>query len=472
MRHNLNRAILCLVMIPFFTFGQEEEKKRKFRLYERTFQFSVFPGISTNGISSGFYINKYSLNLFGGLSASNRTFEAGLITNAHFQSSSGIQLAGLANIIGANAFLNLTQSEERALIHDGYKVNYQGIQIAGFLNYVFNNATGAQFSGGLNHVRNDFKGLQIAGIGNSTGGVSAGIHLAGFYNLAKKSMAGVQVSTIFNYTDGYLSGTQIALINNARWMQGGNSTPPTKARSLQIGLFNFSKKMHGTQIGLINFGGEARGKQIGLINFYRKLKSKELANAGTPIGILNFGSTGSVIRIHFNEIFPANIEYTTGNCQNCTWTPAGPVGPPYTESNKKLNQNALVLGYDPGENTWGFGWGFQKILLNKASIHPFDGRNELRVITYGIRFLHLNREWMEVDNKFNLVSRLHFEWGGKGTRPFRSIYKYGGVALNYFLYDSAIEQSAFLIRSKTFDVGTFGKYNAMFWPGYSVGLML
>lgn len=377
MPYNLNRTILCLALIPFLTFGQEEEKKRKIHLYEKSFQFSLFPGISTNGIRSGSYINKYSLNLFGGLSASNRRFEAGLITNAHFQSSSGIQIAGLANIIGTNAFVNLTLSEERALIHDGYEVNHQGIQIAGFLNYVFDNVTGAQLSGGLNHAGANFKGLQIAGIGNSTGGISTGIHLAGFYNLAKESMAGIQVSGLFNYTDGYLSGTQIALINNSRWMQGKNSTPRASARSLQIGLFNFSKNMHGTQVGLINFGGEARGKQIALINFYKKYKSKELADAGTPIGILNFGSTGSVIRIHFNEIFPANIEYTTGNCQNCTWTVAGPIGPPYTENNKKLNQNALILGYDPGENSWGFGWGFQKILLNKASIRPFEDRKSV-----------------------------------------------------------------------------------------------
>lgn len=471
LKTNLN-CLVCLAMVPFMAFGQEEEAKKRIRLYERTFQLSLFPGISTNGISSGSYVNRYSLNLFGGLSASNRTFEAGLITNSHFQSSSGIQLAGLANIIGANAFVNLTLSEERALIHDNYEVNHTGIQIAGFLNYVLNHTTGTQISAGLNHTGNNFTGLQIAGIGNSTGGFSLGVHLAGFYNVAKESVAGLQVAGFFNYTDSYLSGTQIALINKARSMQGKNSTPPTKARSLQIGLFNFSKEMHGTQIGLINFGGEARGTQIGLINFYQKLKSKEFADAGTPIGLLNLGSFGSVFKVHFNEIFPANLEYTTGNCQNCTWTVAGPIGMPYVEDNKKLNQNALILGYDPNEKHWGFGWGFQKILLNKASIRPFDKRNELRMMTYGIRFLHLNREWMEVDKKFNLVSRLHFEWGRKGTRYLRSVYRYGGVAVNYFLYDPAIGESSFAIRSKTFEAGKLRQYHAMLWPGYSVGVML
>ncbi|HYC84343.1 MAG TPA: hypothetical protein VEB86_03940, partial [Chryseosolibacter sp.] len=236
---NLKIAILWLSFFPFFAFGQdreekdpEEKKKRNIRLYSRTFQVSLFPGISTNGINSGSYVNRFSLNLFGGQSASVKTFEAGLITNSHFQSSSGIQLAGFANIIGTNAFVNLTLSEERRLIHDGYQVNNTGIQISGFLNYVLNQATGAQVTGGLNHAGSDFTGLQVAGIGNSTGGVSIGVHVAGFYNLAKESMAGIQVSTVFNYTDEYLGGTQIALINKARLMQGRNSTPYTRARSL------------------------------------------------------------------------------------------------------------------------------------------------------------------------------------------------------------------------------------------------
>jgi hypothetical protein len=469
---NLSRAVLFLAFMPFPAFGQEEEPKRKVRLYERAFQLSLYPGISTNGIASGSYINKYSLNLFGGLNASNRNLEIGLLTNSHFQSSSGLQFAGLANITGTNAFVNLTQSEERALIHDGFEVNNRGVQVAGFLNYVLNHTTGAQISGGFNHTGNDFKGVQIAGIGNSAGGFSTGVHFAGFYNLAKKSVTGVQVSGLFNYTDEYLSGTQIALINKARKMLGTNSTPYTKARSLQIGLFNSSKEGHGTQIGLINFGGDMRGKQIGLINFYQKMKSKEFANAGTPIGILNFGSFGSIPRIHLNEIFAVNMEYVTGNCRNCTWTAAGPIGPPYIENNKKLNQNALTLGYDPIEKIWGFGWGFQKVLLNKFSSKPNHPLNEVRQMTYGIRFLHLNREWMKVDRKFNLVSRVYFEWGRKGIKPIKSIYKYVGLSLNYFLYDAVDGVPNFTIRSKTFDLGTVGNYNAMFWPGYSAGVML
>ena len=455
-------ATLALTLIAYVSSAQE----KRMRTFERRFQFSLFPGISTNGIASGFYFNKYSFNLLGGLSAGNRYLEAGFLTNSHFQSSTGFQFAGLANITGTNAYVNLTRSEERSMIHNGFEVNNYGIQIAGILNYVLNHSKGIQVSGGFNHVGDDYSGVQIAGIGNSVGGFSQGVHIAGFYNLAKEAVAGLQVTTLFNYTDGQLSGTQLALINKARWMKGRNSTPATSARSLQIGLINFSKEMHGTQIGLINFGGEARGKQLGLINFYRRQKSKENADAGTPVGFLNFGSTGSVFRFHFNEIFPFNLEYTTGNCQNCTWTPAGPIGMPYLEQNKKMNQNALIVSVDPFRDTWGYGWGFQKILYNKRSIRPFDQRNEKRMITYGIRFLQLNRS-MTIDRDLNLVTRVNFDWG----RKKKFFYWYLGVAVNYMVSEET-EESDFLIQSFEIRMPRLWGKEGRIWPGYTFGIQI
>jgi hypothetical protein len=466
----VRNTLLGLVMISSVASAQE----KKIREYERTFQFSLFPGISTNGISSGSYYNKYSLNVFGGLTAGNRNFEIGLITNSHFKSSTGIQIAGLANILGANAFVNLTLSEERALIHDDFEVNNEGIQIAGILNYVLNHSKGIMISGGFNHVGNDFKGFQVAGIGNSTGGFSLGVHLAGFYNLAKESVAGVQISSLFNYTDGQLSGSQIGLINKARRMKGRHSTPPTKAKSLQIGLINFSREMDGTQIGLINFGGAARGKQIGLINFFQRLGSKEDVRMGTPIGLLNLGSRGSYIRLSYNEIFPANLEYTTGNCLNCTWTQSGM---PYRGRNRKFNQNALIVGYDPNRDTWGFGWGFQKVLYNKASMLPVPW-NEKRVITYGVKFLHLNKE-MKLDRTFNLVTRLNLDWGKRYPDPKppkkgdpRFPYWYGGISLNYFLMEPQGDEKVFDIKSPEISAGKLWGLAGKLWPGYTLGIQL
>jgi hypothetical protein len=457
--------LYCLLLVATNVFAQDEEieEAKKLRTYQRRFQMSLLPGISTNGISSGFFFNNYSLNIFGGVSAGNDVLEIGLISNSHFQSSTGIQIAGFANISGTNSFINLTLSEERALIHSNFEVNNKGIMMAGLVNYTLNHMRGIQLTAGFNHAGNDFSGFQIAGIGNSAGGFSTGVHIAGFYNLVHESAGGIQISSIFNFADGQLSGSQIALINKARWMKGKNSTPVTRARALQIGLINFSKEMHGTQIGLINFGGEMRGKQIGLINFFQRYKSKELSDAGTPIGLLNLGSFGSALRISANEIFLTNIEYTTGNCQNCTWTPTGPVGLPYTEHYKKKNQNALTLGYDPLHRSWGFGYGFMKLLTNKETSMP-SLRNETHQLSYGVRFLHLNKTG-SIDKDFNLVTRLLFDYGKRRG----SKYVFAGVAINYFLQEVNVDGNVYVIQSLQIDTGKLFGFASQVWPGYTVG---
>ena len=191
------------------------------------------------------------------------------------------------------------------------------------------------------------------------------------------------------------------MINKARTIKGGKSTPPTRARGLQLGLLNSSKAMDGWQIGLINFGGDARGKQIGLINFFSKYPSKEQTRMGTPIGLLNFGSKGSYVRISLNEVFLTNIEYTTGNCLNCTWIYRFRNAVSRSESD--IQSKRPDTWVDPIEETWGFGYGFQKVLFNKFSTRPHE-LNRKRVITYGMKFMHLNRD-MSFDKTFNLLSR-------------------------------------------------------------------
>jgi hypothetical protein len=443
--------------------------KRRFREFNRTFQVSLLPGISTNGVASGDFYNKISLNIFGGTSAGSQLLEIGLLTNNNFKKSNGIQFGGLANIIGANAFVNLTLSEERTLIHDDFRCNFQGIQISGLLNYVLDHAKGIQLSGGLNHAGRDFEGVQIAGIGNSSGGTSIGFHLAGLYNMAHESVGGFQIAGLFNFTDEELAGVQIALINKARWIRGKRSSPPSTQTGFQIGLLNFSKEMHGTQIGLINFGGAMRGKQLGLINFFKRMPSKDPVYMGTPVGLINIGSYGSYFRIYYNEIFTTNAEYTTGNCINCTWTQSTM---PYWDNNKKQNQNALIVGYDHWKNIWGFGYGFQKVLYKKSSMNPKDKNNELRMMTYGIRFIHLNRD-TKVDKTFNMITRLNFDWGKfKWGKKYKTYYWFIGASLNYYLFDSGTETEVYTVQSVQIPAGKLFKMNAEFWPGYNVGVQL
>jgi hypothetical protein len=451
----------ALLLFLLSTFAQAQVKK-KIREYEKTFQLSLFPGISTNGISSASYYNSFSLNLFGGLAAGNRILEVGLISNSTMKSSTGVHLAGFANIFGANAFVNLTQSEERTLINtEDFEVNCKGIMVAGVLNYVLNNSSGIQVSGVLNVVGDNFKGVQIAGVGNSAGGTMAGLQLAGLYNLSEESVGGFQVSSLFNYTNEQLSGVQISLINKARTIKGGKSSPPTRARGLQIGLVNFSKAMDGVQIGLINFGGDARGKQIGLFNFFHKDPLKEYGRMGTPIGLLNYGSKGSSIRLSYNEIFSTNLEYTTGNCLNCSMVMLSQM--PFYDNYQKFNQNALIVGFDPFQQNWGFGYGFQKMLYNKFSVKP-SPFNALSVFNYGVKFMHLNRA-MSYDRSFNFLSRLNVDYG-KRKGPF---YMFVGVSLNYFVHKEADEQ-VYKINSITIASGKIAGLNSTFWPGYTAGI--
>src|SRR5436190_4039715 len=95
----LCRIAIMLFFIMLQSVGYSQFKK--LREYKRSVQFSFAPGISTNGIGSGFYVNAYSINLFGGLSAGNKILEIGLISNLNLKSSTGIQLAGIANVIGS-----------------------------------------------------------------------------------------------------------------------------------------------------------------------------------------------------------------------------------------------------------------------------------------------------------------------------------------------------------------------------------
>jgi hypothetical protein len=138
---------------------------------------------------------------------------------------------------------------------------------------------------------------------------------------------------------------------------------------------------------------------------------------------------------------------------------------PYHDSWKIYNQNALVLGYDPLNDTWGFGYGFMKILYNKFSVRPHP-LNERKMISYGLKFLHLNRKGA-IDKSLNVLSRLHCDFG-KQVGPF---YLFGGVALNYFLYEENAENT-YTVRSAKISTGKALGFNSEVWPGYSVGIQL
>jgi hypothetical protein len=339
-----------------------------------------------------------------------------------------------------------------------------GIRIAGFLNYVRNHSTGIEIAGAFNLTGNNFKGFQLSGIGNSVGGFTEGVQIASLYNISRLSMAGMQISGMFNYTKGFLAGTQVSMINKAGLVGGKKTRPLTRARGLQIGLINFSTRMDGIQIGLINFGGDAHGTQIGLLNFFSTAPSEQYdVTRGTPIGLLNFGPKGSYVRISYNELFAANLEYSTGNCVNCSGVPISDM--PIEDHNRKFNQNVLIAGYSPQQSTWGFGYGFQRVLYNKVFVRP-SIHNEKRMINYGIKLMHLNKS-MSFDHSFNLLNRFNLDYG----KRMGKIYVFASASLNYFVYEPT-QADAYTINSLKVASGKLGNMNTSIWPGYTIGVQL
>lgn len=439
-------------------------------------------------MESGHYFNKFSLNIFGGISAGNYHLEIGGVSNVSTQSSTGLQIAGLANVVGSNTYLNISKGEELALVEDGFSVDMKGIQLAGMLNYVRNNSEGIQLTGGVNFNNGYMHGFQLAGLANMAGKQAFGVQIAGLYNVALRGMTGSQLSVLFNYTYGQLSGLQLGLINRAVMMNGKNSLRPSNDRGFQLGLINIASEMDGTQIGLINFAGKSHGVQIGLINFFKPgpYRGSSTGSYGAPVGLLNIGSNGSHIRVYADELFLTTIERTTGNCQNCTFTPSQM---PFSGRFKVMNQNALIFAYNHwqqynAEVKWGIGYGFTKVYYNKSSMIGGDTRNGRFMLSWGLRAMHLNRT-EKFDKQLSLLTRAHIEAGFGSRWALRTLMQmlqgsmsgkpdirgkrgpllFGGVSLNNYLHTGEDLRRNFEIAPNK-EQGL----NLQYWPGYSFGI--
>ncbi|MFI3299138.1 MAG: hypothetical protein R3Y49_05000 [Rikenellaceae bacterium] len=123
------------------------------------FQLSFVTPVGTNGQNSAKTINDYSLNILGGYSYANTTFELGGLYNINKAYAIGFQLAGLVNVTG----------------------DMTGLQIAG-----------------LTNISRDVKGVQIAGLFNKA-----------------KVMNGVQIGLV-NYAEKS-NGVQLGLINISKY---------------------------------------------------------------------------------------------------------------------------------------------------------------------------------------------------------------------------------------------------------------
>lgn len=422
--------------------------------FTRTIQFSLTPGISSNGMNHGGFTNYFSFNATSGISYSNLAFELGLISNQNTKETRGFQLAGIVNTTGTNAFERLLPKEIERLKREGFEANLSGAQFSGIANVVLNNVFGWQSTGGINLAKGALIGLQVAGVSNTVYRYSFGVQLAGVYNVSVESMDGVQLSGLFNLTTGGLFGVQVAPFNRAGFIQGKNSFESDEPTGLQFGIVNFARMMNGFQIGLINIAGPMQGTQIGLINIYRKGKAP-LTRDGTSIGLINVGSSVKV-GAYVNDLFLTNVEVSTGTFKNNRMI---------AERMTKDFQNALLYSWSPRfagkREQWALGYGLKKYHFNRSKT---PGMNRIYYFAYGIDWLHVSVERKKLLKELNLISRPHLIVGSRLHRRNSIGFVFVSVACNYYLTsdDRAVDGIVTATPRKNGDV----------WPGFAAGFMI
>lgn len=441
-------------------------QERKLRYRNKAFQFSLFPGIGTNGLESGHYFNHVSINLTSNVSAGSYYLDLSLISSMSLRSVSGLQISGLANVVGGNSYVNLTKWEEQEIRRSKDAPKLQGIQVSGFMNFVRTNAVGIQLTGGFNINNAYTQAFQFAGLGNEVGHNFDGVQIGGLFNRVNRSTSGVQISLGLNQSIWEIEGMQIGMINSAKKSGGGINKEGIPGTGVQIGLINHAKIMEGFQLGLINFGSQARGNRIGLINIYKvgPFQGGVIGNYGTPIALLNIGSSGSHSRIYSDELFLSTVEYTTGNCLNCSFTNSQM---PFDGRFMIMNQNALIIAYNPtdayGTNRRiGIGYGFERLFYNKASMVAQDRRNKRYFLSAGLRVMHLSTT-RKTQKDLSLLSRLHTEVGMR----FLGFYFFGGISLNGHVSDDQPVSTKLEMLN-----GTIRNWTYQIWPGYSFGIQI
>ncbi|MBC6608493.1 hypothetical protein H8B13_16825 [Hymenobacter sp. BT188] len=143
----------------------------------------------------------------------------------------------------------------------------RGIQVAGLANIVGRNLTG----------------FQSAGLLNVLGGTATGWQAAGLFNVATQPVSGAQTAGLFNYVGPAKKAPQStdSEITDAKM-------PPGRPTMQAAGFFNVALgEVWGTQAaGLFNVGGTVRGVQVaGLLNIADSV-------AGVSSAPLNFVRRG------------------------------------------------------------------------------------------------------------------------------------------------------------------------------------
>lgn len=394
--------------------------------------------------------NVFSFNLGAGYTGKTKFFELAVLSNANELETRGLQIAGIANVTGVNAYKGLSEKEIDQKYIGGFEANLLGAQFSGIVNRVLSNAYGCQASGGVNVVGNALFGFQLAGVSNIVYKYSFGFQLAGLSNVSLQSMDGVQIAALSNYTEGGLFGVQISAFNDAGFIEGKNGYENADYTGLQLGLLNKAKtRMNGYQIGLVNLAGRMQGTQLGLINIYKRGKDMGTRD-GTAIGLINIGNTMN-ITAYANELFPINVEMATGNAKN---------GRISSDRKTKYVLNSLIYArkgdwLSNNKMEWALGYALRKHFFSRSTA---KGGNEFWFYAYGASVLQINETRKKVNRDLNLLLRPELLIGKKVHPKISSLYFFASVTYNGRIQNiNAIEDAM--------------ATNKKHWPGFSMGLM-
>lgn len=452
----LSAKICCIGIAICISLSVQAQRKKS---DQRPFQFSIVPGLGTNGLHPGRFRNVISVNLTSGYSKATLLLELAGISNLNTDETRGLQIAGLANLTGANAFSGMTEKEADKKIRTGFEADLTGIQISALTNIVVTNVFGGQLTGGVNISKGALMGVQLAGVSNIVTKYSFGLQLAGLWNSSVQSMDGTQIAGLLNYTSGDLHGVQISAFNKAGYMEGRNSTGESKETALQLGIINSAKRMNGFQVGLINYASRSQGTQIGLINIYRGGKDVGTKD-GTAIGLINAGDVGHVA-VYTDELFYTNFEIGTGNMKNRRIQNA---------SSNRYILNSLIFsnssnGFNPTQKSWALGYGIKRYVYNR-SVTP--GMGEFRFLSYGVEALHINHEAKSITRELSLLMRPKVQVGTRLHPKLQMIYVFAAVTYNVYVSKPEDGISPSFLESHR----TTGDKLVEMWPGLSAGIHL
>jgi hypothetical protein len=441
--------ILILFLNTNFLFAQKDAIIKK-----RLFQLSIVPGLGTNGMQPGSFANHFSFNLTSGYSASTLFFEISPISNLNTNYTRGLQITGLVNLTGANAFGGLSKKDKELKLKNGFSSFLSGAQISSLANIVVDDAFGAQFTGGINLVKGALIGFQVSAISNIVYKYSFGVQASALFNVSVSSIDGLQISALSNYTQGGLYGLQLGILNQAGETEGKNSYDNTQPTGVQIGLINKAGKMNGFQVGLVNVAKRSQGTQIGLINIYKRGEQQETRD-GTAIGLLNFGNF-DYASVYANELFGFNYEISTGNQKNSRIK---------LEARNVVITNALIYSHQAYRNdSWGIGYGLKKMFFNRSSL---PGATNSRFLSYGIDLQHINLSKGKITNELSLLTRFKIMAGKRIAPKLFGINWYVSISLNGYWTDSENSIAPdFLSYSNQ-----VGSVLVTYWPGFSLGFL-